>query len=72
MTVETRLRFDRDDGVATFFRSRFAACTQIEALDMSVLGRDILDLFALIIDRRSDVVAMIGGQHAYTIHPPTD
>jgi hypothetical protein len=62
----------RDDGEQVTFRGRFAACTQIEALDMSILGRAILDLFALNIDRRSDVVAMVGGQHAYTIHSQTN
>ena len=44
------------------------ACTQHEALDMSVLGRDLLEMFAVIVDRRADVVAIIGGQHRYTIH----
>ena len=38
-----------------------------EALDMSVLGRDILDMFAVIVDRRGVVVAIVGGQHRYTI-----
>ena len=34
---------------------------------MSVLGRDILEMFALIVDRRADVIAIIRGQHYYTI-----
>jgi hypothetical protein len=33
-----------------------------------VLGRDILALFALIVDKGDDVVAIIGGHHHYTIH----
>ena len=38
-----------------------------EALDMSVLGRDILDMFSLIVDRRAGVVAILGGQHYYLV-----
>jgi len=35
---------------------------------MSVLGRDILNLFAVIVDRAANVVTMIGKSHTYTIH----
>ena len=38
------------------------------ALDMSVLGRDILDMFALIADRRANVVAILADGHHYTVH----
>ena len=34
---------------------------------MSVLGRDILNLFAVIIDRQRDTVCLLGQQHFYTI-----
>lgn len=71
VVVDSQLRFLRDDGVFTFFRGRFAACTHIEALDMSILGRDILDMFALIVDRRADVVAILGGNHRYSIQATT-
>jgi hypothetical protein len=40
------------------------------ALTVSVLGRDILVMFAVIVDRRDRVVAIIGGQHQYMIQPP--
>ncbi len=65
--VSTQIRLSRDDGRKAVFRSDFAACTNHEALDMSVLGRDILEMFALVFDRRAGVVAIIGGQHFYTI-----
>ena len=38
-----------------------------EILDMSVLGRDILNLFAVIVHRTANVVSMIGESHTYTI-----
>ncbi len=65
--INTQIRLSRDDGQKTVFRGEYAACTDVETLDMSVLGRDILQMFALIVDRRSDVVIIIGGQHSYTI-----
>jgi hypothetical protein len=57
-----------DDGVVRpLIRGEYAACTQQDMLDMSVLGRDILDLFAVIVDRPQDVVCLIGGHHTYRI-----
>jgi|GEM_PF-545842 len=101
VSVNTKIRLLRDDGQRAVSRSKYFACTDREALDMSVLGRDILDrelnnftnnnsvgtrhcrvptrelalnsilipldMFALIVDRRNDVVAIVGGQHTYTI-----
>lgn len=68
--VSTQIRLLRDDGQLAVFRGEYPACTDHEALDMSVLGRDILDMFALIVDRRADTIAIIGGQHGYTITSP--
>ena len=35
--------------------------------DLSVLGRDITDLFAVIIDRPGNVVCLLSQRHRYTI-----
>jgi predicted aspartyl protease len=67
VTIATQIRLTRDDGEKVMFRGNYSACTDHEALDMSVLGRDILEMFAVIVDRRADVVAFIGGQHHYAI-----
>ena len=67
VNLRTQIRLTRDDGQHALFRGDYAACTDHEALDMSVLGRDLLEMFAVIVDRRADVVAVIGGQHRYTI-----
>jgi hypothetical protein len=56
-----------DDGRAGFFRGQFAAFTSPEAADMSILGRDILGLFAVIIDQPGDVVCLIGQRHRYVV-----
>ncbi|MFQ5731074.1 MAG: aspartyl protease family protein [Planctomycetaceae bacterium] len=66
--VATRIQLTRDDGKTAAFRGEFAACTDLESLDMSVLGRDILDMFAVVVDRPGDIVAILGGNHRYAIH----
>ena len=68
VNVRTQIRLTRDDGQKAVFRGSYAACTEHEALDMSVLGRDLLEMFAVIVDRRAEVIALIGGQHRYAIH----
>jgi hypothetical protein len=47
--------------------AEYAAFTQLEALDMSVLGRDIMEVFAVLVDRSGDVVTLIRQPHRYAI-----
>lgn len=49
--VATQIRLTREDTGKVVFRSQFAAVTDMEALDISVLGRDLTSLFAVIVDR---------------------
>ena len=65
--VETAIRFTHDEAGKAIFRGQFAAFIHPEALDMSVLGRDILNMFALIVDRQADTVCLLGQKHHYTI-----
>jgi predicted aspartyl protease len=65
--VKTQIRFHRDDGVQVVFRGEFAALTEPDVLEMSVLGRDILNSFAVIVDRPGNVVALLGGHHQYLV-----
>jgi predicted aspartyl protease len=67
VVVTTQIRLTCDDGRQVVFRGDYAACTDHESLDMSVLGRDILDMFAVIADRPDDFVAILGGRHHYRI-----
>lgn len=67
ITIETTIRLMREPaGVATF-PGRYSALTALETLDMSVLGRDVLDRFALIVDRPGDTVCLINQRHQYGI-----
>jgi hypothetical protein len=65
--VETRIRLTRDGRNKVLFRGYFSAVTDLEALDMCVLGRDITGLFAVIVDRPGDTVSLIGQRHWYRI-----
>jgi len=65
--VDSQIRLSAADGKSLTINARFAAFTDPEALDMSVLGRDITNLFALIVDRPGDVVCLLSQQHRYVI-----
>jgi len=65
--VDTAIHMLRDDGGIAIFRGQFAAIKEPEALDMSVLGRDISNLFALIVDRPRDLICLLGTGHQYSI-----
>jgi predicted aspartyl protease len=65
--VETTLHLPRETGTAVVFHSQFAAVTDPSALDLSVLGRDILDLFAVIVDRPGDVICLLSQRHRYAV-----
>jgi hypothetical protein len=65
--VPAEIQLTADDGATPVFRGTFAALMQHEMLDMSVLGRDVLDLFAVIVDRPGDTIALIGQRHRYSV-----
>lgn len=65
--VETRIRFFRESGRMVMFRGQYAAMTEVGALDISILGRDITSLFAVIVDQPSNIICLLGQQHRYTI-----
>jgi hypothetical protein len=67
VVVETQVRFNHEEAGKVVFRGQFAAVTELEALDMSVLGRDITGLFAVIVDRPHDIVCLLGQRHQYMI-----
>lgn len=66
VATELRLVFDSDKKAT--IQAQFVGCQHVDSLDMSVLGRDILDLFALIVDRQGDTICLVGPQHYYTIN----
>ena len=65
--LTTQVRLPRDGGGQAIFRGQFSAFTQLESLDMCVLGRDILRFFAVIVDIEGDVVTVKRNPHRYII-----
>ena len=67
VVVRTALRFTRDDAQTVLVRNDYAAFVREDEFETGILGRDVLDMFALIMDRSADVVAIIRGHHRYSI-----
>jgi len=67
VTIMTALRMPRKGGGFATFRGEYSAFTELESLDMCVLGRDILDMFASIFDRSNSLVALLRAPHRYAI-----
>lgn len=67
VVVETRIRLTREDDGKVSLRGQYAAVTDMHALDMSVLGRDVTGLFAVIVDKSANVVCMLNQRHQYII-----
>ena len=65
--LDTAIRLFRESGGEVTFRGQFTAVTDPETLDMSVLGRDITSLFAVIVDRPGDVVCLVRPRHRYVV-----
>jgi len=63
IVVDTQVRLVHGDGGEVVLRGQYAALTSPEALDMNVLGRDITGLFAVLVDRPTDRVYMVGQRH---------
>jgi hypothetical protein len=67
VVVETQIRLTRENANSVLFRGQFAAVTQVDALDIDVLGRDITGLFAVVVDQPGGVVCLLSQRHRYTI-----
>lgn len=65
--IPTSIRLTAEAGGQVVFHGHYAAVTDQEVLNMSVLGRDISNLFAMIVDRPGDTICLIGQQHSYRI-----
>jgi hypothetical protein len=65
--ITTEVEFTRDDGQVVRVRGDFAALTDPAATDFSVLGRDVLDNFDLIVSRHKDEILLLTGTHRYRV-----
>jgi predicted aspartyl protease len=67
--VQTQIRVYREDQSPVLFNGPFPATVAPESLEMSVLGRDLLDHFSLVVDGPRRAVCLVGPGHHYTIAP---
>lgn len=67
VTVETQIRLTRENSGKVVFRSQYAAVTELDSLDIDVLGRDISGLFTVIVDQPGYTICLLGQRHHYTI-----
>lgn len=65
--VETRIRLTHENHGKVMLRGQYAAITETAALDMSVLGRDVTNLFATIVDWPQRVICLLGQRHRYML-----
>ena len=65
--VTTVIEFVRDDGGPIRVRGEFAGFTDPTATDLSVLGRDVLDNFDLILSRRRNEIYLLAPNHQYRV-----
>jgi hypothetical protein len=65
--VSTVLELMRDSGGTARVRGQFAAFTDPRATDMSILGRDVLDHFDVIVSRRRNEGLLLAPNHHYTV-----
>ena len=65
--VNAVLELIRDDGGHAHIRGDFAVLTELAAVEFSLVGRDVLDHFDLIVSRRRGEVLLLGGNHRYAV-----
>lgn len=67
--VQATVSFQTTDGRPATVHGSFAAFTDPTATDFSILGRDIMDHFDVILSRRRDEVLLLAPPSRYEIHP---
>lgn len=65
--VATVLEFTRDDGGSVRVHGEFAGFTDPAATDLSVLGRDVLDNFDLILSHQRNEILLLAPRHRYRV-----
>lgn len=65
--VNTVIVMIRDDGGAVRIRGEVAGFIDVTATDLSILGRDVLDNFDVVLSRRCNDVLLLAPNHRYRI-----
>jgi hypothetical protein len=67
VVVNTMVELTRDDGGPARIQGEFAVFTDLSATDLSVLGRDVLDHFDVILSKRRRQVLLLAPSHQYCV-----
>jgi hypothetical protein len=67
--VQATLHLRRTGGGTATVQGTFAAFTDPKAIDFSILGRDVLDHFDVILSKRRDELLLLTPPSRYEIHP---
>lgn len=67
LLLKTPLIFTRDNGQPVQVRGQFAIFIDPASSDLSVVGRDVLDNFVVIIDRPGGRVLLLAPRHRYVV-----
>jgi hypothetical protein len=67
VVLPTALQLLTDDGRVATIRGDFAAFTDPNATDLSILGRDVLDHFRVIVSRLDGEVFLLASSHHYQV-----
>ena len=65
--VESAIELTRDDGGPAVVRGKFTAFTDPGSTDMSVMSRDVLSNFHVIVSRPNSEVLLLAPRHRYEI-----
>jgi hypothetical protein len=65
--VDSIIELTRDDGGPAVVRGQFAAFTDPRATDLSVMGRDVLDNFDVIVSRPKSEILLLAPRHRYQV-----
>jgi hypothetical protein len=65
--VNSVIEFTRDDGGPAHVRGEYAAFTDPAATDLSILGRDVLNNFDVILSHRRNEVLLLAPNHEYRV-----
>jgi len=68
--ITSVLEFTRDDGGPVHVRGEFAAFADPAATDLSILGRDVLNNFDVILSFRRNEVRLLAPNHQYHVKRP--
>ncbi|MFO0807815.1 MAG: aspartyl protease family protein [Gemmataceae bacterium] len=71
VAVATTVRFQTDRGTWATLKGDIPAFTDPFALELSVVGRDYLSQFAVIVDQPGDFVGLVGRGHRYRLEEAT-